>query len=124
MAVKEINARSWEREVMKNRNPVVVNFGHKDCKWCRKLNTIYSSLSKELDEAKFTRLDIRRSKSGLEIAKKYSVMGTPTLMIFCRGHPIGTIIGFREKDQLSKELAQFIRMAQDYLNTSTSMMYR
>jgi thioredoxin 1 len=124
MGIETVDSRTWEKKVINSRVPVVVDFWHRQCKWCKKLSPYFTSLSRDFENARFAKIDIRKNKANLEIAKKFGIMGTPTLVIFCQGRPIGQIIGYRGKEQLEKELGQFVKIAQDCLVASTLMMYR
>ncbi|NIQ06962.1 MAG: thioredoxin family protein [Candidatus Korarchaeota archaeon] len=103
MPVK-ITAENWEEEVLKSKIPVIVEFWHDKCPYCAKFNPVYKETEKEYDDIKFAQLNIRESRENYEIAKKYGIMGTPTLKFFCKGRVIGELIGHRPKEQLMEEI--------------------
>lgn len=99
--------------------PVVVDFWHDGCIWCKRLDPYYEQLSKEYIGAKFTKLDIYASDQNSEIAEKYGIMGTPTMKVFCNGREIGEIVGYMDKDGIKRNLDQIIKRSDECLRNST-----
>ncbi|MFH0748693.1 MAG: thioredoxin domain-containing protein [Candidatus Bathyarchaeota archaeon] len=103
--VIEVDAGSWEQEVLKNNTLVVVDFWHEKCTWCKLLEPIYDEIAAEHQEkAKFAKLNVMASQDNRRIAGKYGVMGTPTLVLFCNGRPVSSMSGFRPKEGLERLL--------------------
>jgi thioredoxin 1 len=121
-SVLDVNADSWEREVLQSKTLVLVDFWHENCVWCGKLDPIYNEVSEEYkDKVKFTKFNALKSDENKHIAYKYGVMGTPTLIFFCDGRPIEAILGFQPRDQLKKILDDVIAMYRDCLEKSTML---
>lgn len=114
--VKEINAIDWEQEVGKSSKPVVVDFWHEQCVWCKRLEPVYEQLSNEYDKMTFARLNIRSSHENTHIGMKYGIMGTPTMKVFCDGREVGEIIGYMDKDNLRHELDHILEESQRCLS--------
>lgn len=104
--VVEVTAETWEKEVLNAEKIVIVEFWHEECPYCQKINPIYKELAKEYEDLKFAQLNIRESQENLQIAKKYGIMGTPTLKFFCDGRVIGEIIGYKPKSQLKEGIEE------------------
>ena len=106
--VLEVNAKNWEKEILKSNLLVVVEFWHENCQSCKSLAPIYNKVAIEYkDKIKLTKLNVLTSKDNREIAVKYGVMSTPTLIFFCDGKPIATKIG-RDGLETKEQLKQLI----------------
>ncbi len=116
---REIDAQTWDREVIKSDKPVIVDFWHNQCPWCLKLNPIYDKLSEEYTRATLAKLDILSSEENGQIANKHGVMGTPTLIIFCEGREVGELVGFMEKDVISIEVDRILDRASSCVKQSS-----
>ena len=119
--VKELQADDWESEVMKAESPVVVDFWHDMCGWCLKLNPIYEELPERFDNVKFGKMNILTSVENRSIAIKHGVMGTPTIKVFCQGRDIGEIIGYRNRDELIKDIKDILAKREDCLSHSSPL---
>lgn len=119
--VKELQADDWESEVMKVESPVVVDFWHNMCGWCLKLNPIYEELPELFVNIKFGKMNILTSVENRSIAIKHGVMGTPTIKVFCQGRDIGEIIGFRNRDELIKDIKDILAKRDDCLSHSSPL---
>jgi hypothetical protein len=49
---------------------------------------------------KFVRLNVLGSPENRELAANQGVMGTPTLVFFCQGRPLGQTVSFMLKEEL------------------------
>lgn len=121
-SVVEVSAKTWKEEVLESDIPVVVDFWHHHCGWCRALNPIYDELSNEyVGRVKFAKLNILESHENQHIAIQYGVMGTPTLKFFCMGRTVGEIVGYRPKNLLKEEINKILRQSKECLEKSTAL---
>ncbi|MEM2935785.1 MAG: thioredoxin domain-containing protein [Candidatus Bathyarchaeia archaeon] len=121
-SVIDVNAKSWERDVLRSEFPVVVEFWHQRCVWCLRLTPIYNELSNEYEgRLKFAKLNIFESHENQHLAIHYGVMGTPTLIFFCRGRPVDAIVGFRPRDQLKTEIDNILSRSKECIERSTPL---
>ncbi len=118
---KEINAETWAKDVLKAEKPVVVDFWHEQCIWCKRLNPVYEELSKEYGSATLAKLDIRASDGNLKLAIKYGVSGTPTMKVFCKGREVGELVGYMEREDLRKELDNILSKGEKQCKQSTEL---
>lgn len=119
--VKEINADSWEQEVIKSETPVVVDFWHEQCVWCLRLSPVYDELSEEYDRAVLAKINIQKNEENFRMAQRYGIMGTPTLKVFCEGREVGEVVGYMEKNALRDELESIMKNASSCLSKSTEL---
>lgn len=119
-SVLEVNADDWEKEVLQADTLVVVDFWHNQCPWCIRLEPIYSEVSKEYKgKVKFSKLNVLSSSENQQVAVKYGVMGTPTLVFFCDGRSIEAVTGFQPKERLKQLVDNVIDKHRDCLKKST-----
>ena len=118
--VLDVSAGDWEKEILKSNTLVLVDFWHERCPWCKRLAPIYSEVAKEYEgKVKFAKLDVLESQDNREIAVKYGIMGTPTLVFFCEGRPIETIAGFQPKERLKQLVDDMVDKHRECIEKST-----
>ena len=120
--VVEIQADTWESEVLNADKPVVVDFWHHMCGWCNKLNPVYEQLPETFgDRVKFVKVNILESPENRKLAIGLGVLGTPTLKFFCLGRVVGEIVGYRPLDRLVKEIDDILKKKDECLEKSTPL---
>jgi thioredoxin 1 len=119
-SVLDVDVDSWEREVLQSDTLVLVDFWHEQCPWCKRLEPIYSEVSDEYKgKVKFVKLNVLKKPENQQIAVRYGVMGTPTLIFFCDGKPIETAAGFHPKERLTQLVNDVIDKHRECLEKST-----
>jgi len=120
--VLEFDSSSWDQEVLRADKLTVVDFWHNHCPWCIKLNPIIDEVAEEYEgKIKFVKLNVLESPGNQEIAVRYAVMSTPTLMFFCEGRPVGQVIGFMPKERLKKILDDMLDKHKECVKQSTEL---
>jgi thioredoxin 1 len=121
-SIIDVDSTNWEEQVAKSQQLVLVDFWHDACVWCKRLapelNAVAGDFSGRL---KITKLNIFSNDGNSEIGRKYGIMGTPTLLLFCNGRPVDSLVGYRPRDVLRKELIEKLDKAKDCFNQSTSV---
>jgi len=98
MDVKIINSSEFESEVKKAEKTVLVEFFGTWCMPCKMLSGILDKAAAEFaDKAKIVKLDIDKNS---ELAKQYSVMTVPTMIVFKNGEECERSVGFRQLKQI------------------------
>lgn len=97
--VKVINESEFN-DVIKEGNVVVDCFATW-CGPCKMLGPILDNVSEELTDINFYKLDVDGATS---IAKEYSIMSIPCILVFKEGKLDKKIVGLRSKDDLVNEL--------------------
>ncbi|MBC7326581.1 thioredoxin family protein [bacterium] len=88
--------------------PVVVDFWATTCSACRMLEPVLREVAKELNgEMKFGKIAIDIGNNE-EVARRFSIIGTPTLIVFRGGKELGQIVGYRGKEELMDSLKAFL----------------
>ena len=121
-SIIDLESNNWEEQVAKSKQLVLVDFWHDSCIWCKRLDPELNAVSGDFaGKVKFTRLNIFSSDGNGEIGRKYGIMGTPTLLLFCNGRPVDSLVGYRARDVLRRELQEKIDKAKNCFEQSTSL---
>jgi len=92
------NDKSFENDVLKSDNPVLVDFWAEWCGPCKQLAPIIDDVSNELDgKINVYKVNIDENPDS---PAKYNVRGIPTLIIFKNGAPVATKVGSLPKSAL------------------------
>jgi len=120
--ILEVNAETWEQQVLQSDKLTVVDFWHDHCLWCHKFEPMLEEASEEYKgRIKFAKLNILSSPSDRQIAARYGVMGTPTLVFFCGGRLMEQVAGFMPKERLKKTLDDVLEKYKECLAQSTEL---
>ena len=98
---KIINTGNFRGAVEDNQGVVVVDFFATWCGPCKMLAPVFESVSEELNNAKFVKVDIDES---LELALKFGISTVPTMMIFKDGKVVDKLVGFMPKESLKAKV--------------------
>lgn len=98
----DITKDIFEREVIKSKLPVLVDFWAPWCGPCRIVGPALEELSSEYaGKLKFAKLNVDDNQ---EIAVKYDVRGIPCMIIFNKGEELDRIIGAYPEAELRKKI--------------------
>ncbi len=98
MSTQKITDATFEQEVLKSAEPVVVDFWAEWCGPCRMIAPALEEISKELDgKVKIVKLNVDENPT---TPTKYNVRGIPTLILFKNGQIAGTKVGALPKSKL------------------------
>ena len=118
----EADVSNWTQEVSKSTILTVVYFWHEQCPYCLRLNPIFDDVAQEyVGRIKFVKLNVLRNPANREIAAQHGVMGTPTMMFFCNGRPIGQTVGLTSKEDLENLMNDLLRRYKNCLTQSTDL---
>lgn len=104
--VLELTDTNFEQEVLHSEVPVVVDFWATWCGPCRKLGPVMDEISTNYEgKVKFAKVN---TEDNLEYAKKYSISGLPTLLIFKNGEPVERMAGLMPKSTIVSNIEKYI----------------
>lgn len=99
MTVHNTTDSSFENDVLKSTQPVLVDFWAEWCGPCKMVLPILDELSNEFgDKVKIVKVNIDANP---ETPTKYGVRGIPTLMVFKGGELVETKVGAMPKQAMS-----------------------
>lgn len=97
---------SFEQEVLKCEQPVLVDYWAEWCGPCKSIAPILDEIADEYkDKLKIVKINIDENRS---TPQRYGIRGIPTLMIFQSGDVKATKVGAVSKSQLSAFIDQSI----------------
>lgn len=97
MAIKEVNSKQFDEEVLRADRPVVVDFNAGWCGPCRMLKPILEELSDVRGDYKFVSVDI---DTDVELAVRHNVSSIPCLIVFKNGVEYNRSVGFQPRAAL------------------------
>ena len=102
MAIIEGNEKNFEKEVLKTKGKVFVDFYATWCGPCKMVGPFIEELSEEIDDVKFVSIDTDEED---ELSEEYGIISIPTILLFKNGKEIKRHVGIITKE----ELEEFIR---------------
>ena len=98
----DIIKATFEKEVLRNQLPVLVDFWAPWCGPCRIVSPTLDKLSKEYtNKLKFAKLNVDDNQ---EIATQFDVRGIPCMIIFSKGHELDRVIGAYSEAELRRRI--------------------
>lgn len=99
---KDVTDSTFEQDVLKASNPVLVDFWAPWCGPCRMVAPIVEELADEYaGKVDFYKLN---TDDNPNTSVTYGIRSIPTLLVFKDGEPVGQIVGFRPKSDLKQRL--------------------
>jgi thioredoxin 1 len=93
---------TWDNEVLRSDQPVLVDFSAPRCGPCRQMAPIIDQLADEYrGKMKVGKLDV--DENGMT-AMRYQVRSIPTILLFKGGQPVASKVGAMPKSELQKLL--------------------
>ena len=98
----EITKKNIDKEIIKNKTPIILDFWAEWCIPCKMLAPIFEELEEFYgSRLKFAKLNTEEHQ---EIATQFGISGIPTLLIFHNGEIIDRIVGFTSKEELKEKI--------------------
>jgi thioredoxin 1 len=98
MAVGKTSDASFEADVLKSAEPVVVDFWAEWCGPCRMIAPALEEISGQVgDKVKIVKLNVDENPN---TAAKYGIMSIPTLLMFKNGEISSRQVGAQPKQKL------------------------
>ncbi len=94
--LKKIKEDEFEKEVLKNTKPVIVDFFATWCGPCKMFAPVLEQVAQDTT-AKIYKVDIDESE---DLARSYGIMVVPTMIIFKDGKQVEKFSGYMQKDAI------------------------
>ena len=108
MAIVDASDDSFEQDVLKSTQPVLVDFWAQWCGPCKALAPTLVELDQEIGtKVKVVKVDIDRNR---QVASQYGVRSIPTLILFDKGQAISTKVGGMPKSKLQEWIQQTVKV--------------
>lgn len=101
--IVNVNDSNFHFEIEQANVPVLVDFGATWCAPCKRLSATLGSIAEGYQgKVKFCYVDIQDAPAS---AQKFSVQSVPTLILFNRGAPAGSLLGNQSRSKIEELLS-------------------
>jgi thioredoxin 1 len=107
--IPQLTDETFEQEVLRSEQPVVVDFWAPWCGPCRMIAPIMSDLAEEHGErVKFTKLNVDENP---QVASRYNILSIPTVVLFEGGEPREVLMGARPRSHYEGAWERWLKVA-------------
>ncbi len=102
----EVTDETFEQEVLKSEQPVLIDFWAEWCGPCRMIAPSVKAIAEDYDGVlRVAKMDVDDNPA---IPGRYGIIGIPTLMLFMNGEAVARITGAMPKDRILAQVLPHI----------------
>ncbi len=106
MATSKVEDATFEEEVLKSSEPVVVDFWAEWCGPCKQIAPALDEIATEMSgKVKIVKMNVEENE---EIPMKFGIQALPTLLLFKDGQVVETMRGSAPKTNIQKWIEETI----------------
>ena len=107
--LQHITSQTFDAEVLRSNQPVLLEFGAAWCQPCRILEPVLEELAAEWGpRVKVAKLDVDEAA---DITGSFQVLSVPTTMLFLNGKVVERLVGFQPKERISSKVLAHLPVA-------------
>src|SRR3990172_10718640 len=107
--LQNITSQTFDAEVLRSNQPVLLEFGAAWCQPCRILEPVLEELAAEWGpRVKVAKLDVDEAA---DITGSFQVVSVPTTMLFLNGKVVERLVGFQSKERISSKVLAHLPVA-------------
>jgi thioredoxin len=103
--ISTLDANTFDETIHAADKPVLVDFWAEWCGPCKMIAPILEEIAGEEDGISITKLNVDENP---DVARRYNVMGIPTMIVFQGGEEVHRLVGAKGKGQLLQELSAYL----------------
>ena len=101
MSVKTVNNRNFHELVVESDRTVLLDFWASWCGPCRMIAPIVEEIAEERADVLVGKVNVDEE---LELASRFGITSIPTLIVIKNGEVSSTLVGYRPKADIEKNL--------------------
>lgn len=102
-----VSADTFEAEVLKSEKTVLVEFYSDSCIPCKQMSPILGDIEEDYEqELKVVKVNVNFDA---DLAAEYSVMASPTILLFQQGKEVKRVRGLQKKADLEALVKEVLR---------------
>ncbi len=97
MAVIEITAANFQKEVLESDKPVLIDFWASWCGPCRMMGPVVEEIAQEHEEIKVGKVNVDVEQ---QLAMQFQIDAIPALLVFKNGQKAAATVGLQPKENI------------------------
>jgi thioredoxin 1 len=119
-SIVELSDATFDQEVLKSEQPVLVDFWAAWCGPCKALAPAVDEIATQYaGKVKVAKMDVDRNQA---TPMRYGIRGIPALLLFKGGKVADQIVGYVPKDTIERSLAKVVGTYEAASNTASPVV--